>query len=195
MILIAFNKPFNVLSQFRTYENTQSLAEFISNKSLRVAGRLDKDSEGLLLLTDNGALNHRITDPVHKLPKSYWVQVEGEPDMAALQALGQGVRLKDGMTKPARVSLITPPDVWPRDPPIRYRKQVTTSWLNITIEEGRNRQIRRMTSRVGHPTLRLIRYRIGPWYLNTLQPGQSELRDIPAQIRAALKSISNKATL
>lgn len=195
MILIAFNKPFNVLSQFRTYENTQSLAEFISNKSLRVAGRLDKDSEGLLLLTDNGALNHRITDPVHKLPKSYWVQVEGEPDMAALQALGQGVRLKDGMTKPARVSLITPPDVWPRDPPIRYRKQVTTSWLNITIEEGRNRQIRRMTSRVGHPTLRLIRYRIGPWYLNTLQPGQSELRDIPAQIREALKSISNKATL
>jgi len=195
LILIAFNKPFNVLSQFRTYENTQSLAEFISNKSLRVAGRLDKDSEGLLLLTDNGALNHRITDPVHKLPKSYWVQVEGEPDMAALQALGQGVRLKDGMTKPARVSLITPPDVWPRDPPIRYRKQVTTSWLNITIEEGRNRQIRRMTSRVGHPTLRLIRYRIGPWYLNTLQPGQSELRDIPAQIRAALKSISNKATL
>ena len=194
MILIAFNKPFNVLSQFRAYENTQSLAEFISNKSLRVAGRLDKDSEGLLLLTDNGALNHRITDPVHKLPKSYWVQVEGEPDMAALQALGQGVRLKDGMTKPARVSLITPPDVWPRDPPIRYRKQVTTSWLNITIEEGRNRQIRRMTSRVGHPTLRLIRYRIGPWYLNTLQPGQSELRDIPAQIREALKSISNKAT-
>lgn len=195
MILISFNKPFNVLSQFRAYENAQSLADFISNKSLRVAGRLDKDSEGLLLLTDNGALNHRITDPSHKLPKSYWVQIEGEPEVATLLALRQGVRLKDGMTKPARVSLITPPDIWPRDPPIRFRKQAKTSWLNITIEEGRNRQIRRMTAHIGHPTLRLIRYRIGPWYLNTLQPGQAESRDIPAQIYSALKSTSKKATL
>ena len=194
MILIAFNKPYDVLSQFRAYENAQSLADFITDKSLRVAGRLDKDSEGLLLLTDDGALNHRITEPRHKLPKSYWVQVEGAPDAAALQALATGVDLKDGPTRPARVSLITAPEVWPRHPPIRYRKHITTSWLNITIEEGRNRQVRRMTSHVGHPTLRLIRYRIGPWYLNTLQPGEWESRSIPAQIRAQLKAYSSKAS-
>lgn len=193
MILIAFNKPYAVLSQFRAYEDSQSLADFITNKSLRVAGRLDKDSEGLLLLTDDGALNHRITEPRHKLPKSYWVQIEGEPDAAVLQALARGVELKDGPTKPARVSLIAAPAVWPRTPPVRYRKHIATSWLNITIEEGRNRQVRRMTSHVGHPTLRLIRYRIGPWYLNTLQPGQWESRPIPAQIRAQLKTYSSKA--
>ena len=188
MILIAFNKPYNVLSQFRAYDNTRSLTEFIADPALRVAGRLDKDSEGLLLLTDNGVLNHRITDPAHKLPKSYWVQVEGEPDPTALKLLHQGVELNDGLTKPAKVLPISPPNVWPRDPPIRFRKQITTTWLSITIEEGRNRQIRRMTAHVGFPTLRLIRYRIGPWYLNTLQPGQWETRMIPPKLQATLKT-------
>lgn len=172
MILIAFNKPFNVLSQFRAYENTTSLADYITDKSLRVAGRLDKDSEGLLLLTDHGGLNHQITQPKHKMPKSYWVQVEGEPDDAILQTLMQGIQLNDGPTQPCQASRIAAPPVWQRDPPIRSRKNIPTSWLSMTIEEGRNRQIRRMTAHLGYPTLRLIRYRIGPWYLDKLQPGQ-----------------------
>ena len=188
MKLIAFNKPFNVLSQFKAYDNERSLANFITDKSVRVAGRLDKDSEGLLLLTDNGALNHRITQPKHKMPKSYWVQVEGIPDVAAVTALANGILLNDGPTKPASVSMVEPPDVWERDPPIRIRLHIPTSWLSITIEEGRNRQIRRMTAHVGYPTLRLIRYRVGPWYLNTLQPGQWESRSIPKQILLQLHS-------
>ena len=182
MILLAFNKPYNVLSQFRAYENAMSLAEFFIDKSLRVAGRLDKDSEGLLLLTDNGDLNHRITQPELKMPKSYWVQVEGIPEPSAIEALSQGVNLNDGPTRPCQIKLIAAPDVWQRDPPIRERKTVPTSWLDMTIEEGRNRQIRRMTAHVGHPTLRLIRYQIGPWDLGELQPGQSASRTIPPQL-------------
>lgn len=192
MILLAFNKPFNVLSQFRAYENAMSLAEFFTDKSLRVAGRLDKDSEGLLLLTDNGDLNHRITQPEHKMSKSYWVQVEGEPDDSIINALARGVKLNDGPTKPCQVRQIEPPPIWQRDPPIRERKTIPTSWLEMTIEEGRNRQIRRMTAHVGYPTLRLIRYCIGPWSLDTLQPGQWEPRTVPRQLIAKRSPKKNK---
>jgi len=188
LIIVAFNKPFNVLSQFRSSEAGQTLADFIKNKALRVSGRLDKDSEGLLLLTDSGALNHLITQPEHKMSKSYWVQVEGDPDQAALALLTKGIELNDGPTKPAIVTRIDPPNVWERHPPIRERKQIPTAWLSMTIEEGRNRQVRRMTAAVGYPTLRLIRYRIGPWYLNSLQPGQWEQRPIPKDIIALTKN-------
>lgn len=187
MKLIAFNKPFNVLTQFRPSGNEQTLADYIADTSLRVAGRLDKDSEGLLLLTDDGALNHLITQPTHKMPKSYWVQVEGIPDQEALIRLTKGVDLNDGLTKPAIVNLIDEPSIWTRVPPIRERKNIPTSWLSITIVEGRNRQVRRMTAAVGYPTLRLIRYRIGPWYLNSQQSGQSEQRTIPKQIMLQLR--------
>ncbi len=193
MILYAFNKPYDVLSQFRRYENAQSLADFINDDRVRVAGRLDKDSEGLLLLTDNGTLNQRITQPDNKMTKSYWVQVEGEPDEKALNALRQGVELNDGPTLPAEVQTMTAPKVWDREPPIRQRQSIPTSWLNMSIHEGRNRQIRRMTAHVGYPTLRLIRYRIGPWYLNQLQPGQFEQRRIPAKILAQLQSTQAKS--
>lgn len=177
-----------MLSQFRPVDNEQTLADFIDNKAMRVCGRLDKDSEGLLLLTDDGALNHLITQPEHKMPKSYWAQVEGIPEQAALERLANGVELNDGPTKPALVSVVDPPVIWERSPPIRERKHIPTTWLSITIEEGRNRQVRRMTAAVGYPTLRLVRYRIGPWYLNDLQPGQSEARAVPKHILAQLKT-------
>lgn len=179
MIIIAFNKPFNVVCQFRAHGVDATLAEYIVQPGMHPAGRLDKDSEGLLLLTDDGALQARITDPQHKLPKGYWVQVEGIPDEAALATLRAGVMLKDGRTRPAEVELIPAPALWPREPPIRERKQIPTSWLDLTIHEGRNRQVRRMTAAIGYPTLRLVRYRIGPWYLNQLQPGAFEEREVP----------------
>ena len=147
------------------------------------------DSEGLLLLTDDGSLQHLITQPKHKQAKGYWVQVEGVPTEDDLDSLRQGVMLKDGLTLPAEVMLISPPPVWARTPPIRDRKAIPTSWLDITIYEGRNRQVRRMTAAINHPTLRLIRYRIGPWYLNSLQPGESEQRPIPDDI---LQQSANK---
>lgn len=187
MILLAFNKPFDVVCQFRIHNSDHILSEFIDVPGVYPAGRLDKDSEGLLLLTDHGGLQHRITQPTHKMPKGYWVQVDGEPDAEAIKDLCQGVQLKDGLTKPAMVKLISEPSVWDRTPPIRKRKSVPTSWLDITIFEGRNRQVRRMTAKVGHPTLRLIRYRIGPWYLNNLQPGEWEKRTIPADIKKQIK--------
>ncbi len=182
MNLIAFNKPYGVLSQFRENEHGTALSQFISLPSIYPAGRLDKDSEGLLLLTDHGPLNHRITQPEQKMPKSYWVQVEGEPTETALMQWCNGIILKDGLTKPAEVSMITAPKLWDRATPIRERKSIPTSWLNMTIQEGRNRQIRRMTAHLGYPTLRLIRYRIGPWFLNNLAPGTWEYRKIPKQI-------------
>lgn len=180
------NKPFNVVCQFRAHADDSTLANFIHQPDVHPAGRLDKDSEGLLLLTDDGTLQHLITQPRHKQPKGYWVQVEGVPSDAELERLRQGVLLKDGMTLPAQVSLIAAPTIWERTPAIRERKSIPTSWLDLTIYEGRNRQIRRMTAAIGYPTLRLIRYRIGPWYLNNLQPGESEPRTLPDAIKRQL---------
>jgi len=175
MALIAFNKPFGVLCQFSPERNgppRQTLADFIDFPGIYPAGRLDHDSEGLLLLTDEGRLQARIADPRHKLPKTYLVQVEGEPDAAALEALRKGVLLKDGPTLPARAERIDDPAVWPRDPPIRVRKSVPDCWLSLTIREGRNRQVRRMTAAVGHPTLRLVRWSIGEWQVGDMSPGE-----------------------
>ncbi len=174
MTLIAFNKPFDVLCQFTDEANgppRQTLADFIALPGVYPAGRLDRDSEGLLLLTDDGRLQARIADPRFKLPKTYLVQVEGEPADAALDALRRGVRLKDGMTLPAEVERIDDPALWPRNPPVRFRKTVPDTWLSLTIREGRNRQVRRMTAAVGHPTLRLVRWRIGDWTLDGFAPG------------------------
>ncbi|MGV3511247.1 MAG: pseudouridine synthase [Novosphingobium sp.] len=173
MALIAFNKPFGVLCQFSPEPNgppRPTLADFIDFPGVYPAGRLDHDSEGLLLLTDDGRLQSRIADPRHKLPKSYLVQVEGEPDEAAMQALRKGVMLKDGLTLPAAAERIEAPALWPRNPPIRVRKSIPDSWLRLTIREGRNRQVRRMTAAVGHPTLRLVRWQIGEWTLDGLPP-------------------------
>lgn len=171
-MLILFNKPWGVLSQF-TDEGSghPTLAEYIDVPGVYPAGRLDRDSEGMLLLTDDGRLQARIADPKHKMPKTYWAQVEGEPDDAALTALRTGVRLKDGVTRPALVERIDPPAIWPRDPPVRFRKTVPDSWIALTISEGRNRQVRRMTAAVGHPTLRLVRWRVGDWTLDGIAPG------------------------
>lgn len=172
--LIALNKPFGVVSQFSGGKGDgarDTLAHLLSVPGVYPAGRLDKDSEGLLLLTDDGRLQARIAEPQHKLPKTYWAQVEGVPDAAALEMLRRGVVLKDGVTRPARVETLDPPTVWPRDPPIRVRQSVPDSWIALTLTEGRNRQVRRMTAAVGHPTLRLIRWQIGPWTLDGLAPG------------------------
>jgi 23S rRNA pseudouridine2457 synthase len=171
-MLIAFNKPFNVLSQFTDTEGRQTLADFIQQPGVHAAGRLDYDSEGLLLLTDDGALQARIAEPRYKLPKTYWAQVEGEPDAQALKKLRHGVLLNDGQTRPAQAHAIPEPDLWPRDPPIRYRKSIPTGWIELTITEGRNRQVRRMTAAVGLPTLRLVRVGIGSYRLDGLQPGE-----------------------
>ncbi len=174
-MLIAFNKPFHVLCQFtdRSVPPRRTLAEFGLPPGVYPAGRLDHDSEGLLLLTDDGALAHRITDPRHKRRKTYLVQVEGAPTEAQLQALRDGVDLNDGRTRPARARLLeTPPPLWPRDPPVRFRKTVPDAWLELGITEGRNRQVRRMTAAVGLPTLRLVRVAIGDWPLQALPPGQ-----------------------
>jgi len=173
--LILFNKPFGVLSQFTDKGNVDTpratLSDFIDIPRIYPAGRLDRDSEGLLLLTDDGKLQARISNPRHKMPKTYLVQIEGLPDDTALKALRRGVTLKDGPTKPAKIRRIDPPDLWPRTPPVRARKTVPDSWLEITISEGRNRQVRRMTAHVGFPTLRLVRWRIGDWTLDNLPIG------------------------
>lgn len=174
MALILFNKPFNVLCQFtdRSVPPRPTLAGYGLPPDVYAAGRLDHDSEGLLLLTDDGNLAHRLTDPRHKADKTYWVQVEGEPDARALEQLRQGVTLNDGPTLPARVEAIQPPALWVRDPPVRFRRTVPDAWLAITLREGRNRQVRRMTAAVGLPTLRLVRVAMGPYRLDALQPGQ-----------------------
>jgi 23S rRNA pseudouridine2457 synthase len=173
-MLIALNKPYGVLCQFtdRSTPPRRTLAEFGLPPDVYAAGRLDHDSEGLLLLTDDGALAHRLTDPRHKEPKTYWVQVEGEPSDAQIDALRRGVVLNDGPTRPAKVQRLDAPALWPRDPPVRFRKTVPDAWLEITISEGRNRQVRRMTAAVGLPTLRLVRVAIGPHRLGDLAPGQ-----------------------
>jgi 23S rRNA pseudouridine2457 synthase len=170
--IILFNKPFGVLSQFTDAEGRATLADYVDVPGVYAAGRLDRDSEGLMVLTDDGRLQARITNPKRKTAKTYLVQVEGTPEPAALAALRQGVTLKDGPTRPADVSEVSAPDwLWPRDPPVRYRKSIPDRWLQITITEGRNRQVRRMTAAVGHPTLRLIRVAVGDWRLDGLAPG------------------------
>jgi 23S rRNA pseudouridine2457 synthase len=172
--LILFNKPYGVLCQFSGDGSARpTLGRFIRTPDVYPAGRLDLDSEGLLLLTDDGALQARIADPKHKLPKTYLVQVEGDAAEPALAALRRGVELKDGRTRPAGAERIDPPELWPRDPPVRFRKTVPDCWIRLTITEGRNRQVRRMTAAVGHPTLRLVRWRIGDWTLDGLAPGES----------------------
>ncbi|MEM9233301.1 MAG: rRNA large subunit pseudouridine synthase E [Pseudomonadota bacterium] len=174
--LILFNKPYGVLSQFTDRGNADSprttLSAFITMPGVYPAGRLDRDSEGLMVLTDDGRLQAQIADPKFKKPKTYWVQVEGVPDEAALKALRSGVELKDGITRPAEARAMEPPEVWERDPPIRVRKSVPDSWIELTLREGRNRQVRRMTAAAGYPTLRLIRVRIGDWALEGLGPGE-----------------------
>jgi 23S rRNA pseudouridine2457 synthase len=193
--LILFNKPFKVLSQFSPEkpQNEQrqpeklldekvakeTLANYIQQKNVYPAGRLDYDSEGLLLLTDDGPLQHHISHPDHKQPKTYWVQVEGEKNIQAIEQLRQGVTLKDGITQPALVEYIQEPALWQRTPPVRFRQSIPTHWLSITISEGRNRQVRRMTAAVGLPTLRLIRTRIGDWQIDDLLPGEYKIITVP----------------
>jgi len=176
--IILFNKPFRVLSQFRASGDKLTLSRYFDDPVLRVAGRLDYDSEGLLVLTDSGPLVQKIAHPRFKLEKTYLAQVEGEPADQALEQLCRGVQLKDGKTRPAKVRQVDEPDyLWPRDPPIRFRAAIPTRWLELAITQGRNRQVRRMTAAVGHPTLRLIRLRVGEWDLEGLQPG--ECKQVP----------------
>ena len=175
-MLIALNKPFGVLCQFSDEDGRPTLAAFVRQKDVYPAGRLDHDSEGLLLLTDDGRLAHKLTDPRHKEPKTYLVQVDGQITDEAIDALRRGVTLNDGPTLPAQAEHAVEPEwLWPRDPPVRFRKLIPTSWLRITLREGRNRQVRRMTASVGFPTLRLIRERIGPYALDGLAPGSSRV--------------------
>lgn len=176
-MIILFNKPYGVICQF-TGEGRVTLADYIRAKGVYPAGRLDTDSEGLLVLTDDGRLQNRISHPYHKQPKTYLAQVEGTPTVESLQRLAQGLELNDGITLPARVRVIPSPHwLWPRDPPIRFRKRVADTWMELTLTEGRNRQVRRMTAAVGHPTLRLIRWAVGDWTLEGISPGESRAID------------------
>jgi len=177
--LVLFNKPYGVICQFSFHEKHQSLAEYIKIKNIYPAGRLDHDSEGLLLLTDDGKLQNKISDPENKMPKTYWVQVDKQITEEAVEQLRQGVQLKDGLTRSAKAKIINEPEnLWPRDPPVRFRKNIPTSWIELTISEGRNRQVRRMTAAVGFPTLRLIRYKIGEWTLDGLRPGEFAVLEV-----------------
>ncbi len=176
--IILFNKPFRVLSQFTDTLDKTTLSSFIDIPDIYPAGRLDFDSEGLMILTDDGAWQHHISHPRHKLKKTYWVQVEGEITDAAIKQLCEGVELNDGKTKPASAKQIPEPDLWQREPPVRYRANIPTSWIELSISEGRNRQVRRMTAAVQFPTLRLVRQAIGEWTLDDLQPGQYKALEV-----------------
>ncbi|MDH5613041.1 MAG: rRNA large subunit pseudouridine synthase E [Gammaproteobacteria bacterium] len=177
-IIILFNKPYDVLCQFTDEEGRATLADYISEKNVYAAGRLDRDSEGLLILTDDGLLQNKITDPKHKLEKTYVAQVEGEITQEAIMQLQKGVKLKDGITRLAKGKIIEEPEwLWPRNPPIRKRKNIPTSWIELKISEGKNRQVRRMTASVGFPTLRLIRKSVGKWRLGDLPPGEFRVID------------------
>ncbi len=176
--LILFNKPYGVLSQFTDSNDRATLADYIDQKGFYPAGRLDRDSEGLLLLTDDGQLQHQLANPKKRTWKCYWVEVENIPDQSAIDQIKNGLTLKDGPTLPAKAKLIPPPDLWPRDPPVRFRANIPTQWLEIQIREGRNRQVRRMTAAIGHPTLRLVRAGIGAWELDELQPGEMRMVEV-----------------
>lgn len=176
--VILFNKPYGVLSQFTGSEGQDTLAAFIDQKGFYPAGRLDKDSEGLLVLTNDGKLQERIADPRFRSSKTYWVQVEGVPDDIAIQQLIEGVELKDGRTLPAEVKVMNEPRLWPRNPPVRFRKHIPTTWLEMSIHEGKNRQVRRMTAAVGFPTLRLVREAVGDWQIADLEPGDWVLLEV-----------------
>ena len=181
--LVLFNKPYGVLSQFTDASGRPTLKQYFPDDHIYPAGRLDFDSEGLLLLTDNGPLQHRISDPRHKMAKTYWVQVDGDISPQAIQQLQKGVSLKDGPTRPAQARRMEEPEhLWPRDPPIRFRAAIPTSWLALTITEGRNRQVRRMTAAVGFPTLRLIRAKIGDWSIEGLQPGEWKKANLTSRL-------------
>jgi 23S rRNA pseudouridine2457 synthase len=206
--LVLFNKPYNVLSQFTDSDENhassrETLSDYLSIDKVYPAGRLDRDSEGLLLLTDSGPLQHQIAHPKHSKEKSYWVQVDGEITEQALIQLRQGVLLKDGLTLPAKARKIKAPDIWPRNPPVRFRKEIPTSWIELSISEGKNRQVRRMTAAVGFPTLRLIRHRIGKWSLNNLQPGDYKIARhttiksviIPLLIKRSVMPIQSSTSL
>lgn len=181
------NKPFDVLSQFTDEAGRKTLKDFVNVTNVYPAGRLDRDSEGLVLLTDSGPLQHLISDPKNKLEKTYWVQVENIPTNEALSQLIQGIELKDGLSRPAKVSLIDPPNIWPRNPPIRERQAIPTQWIELKITEGKNRQVRRMTAAIGHPTLRLIRYAIGEWTIDTIPNGHWQQVSLPTSMLTMIK--------
>jgi len=184
-VIVLFNKPFRVLSQFTTDSDKATLADYIELPGVYCAGRLDYDSEGLLILTDDGRRQQQIANPKYAKRKRYWVQVEGTPDDADLQRLRDGIELKDGLARPAQATLIEPPAIWERDPPIRERRNIPTRWLDLGISEGRNRQVRRMTAHIGYPTLRLIRHQVGEWSLGELAPGEYRIEGKPVATSGA----------